>query len=487
MNAQDLKNSILQLAVQGKLVEQKAEEGTAEELYKQIQEEKQQLIDVGELKKESKLQEIDAGEIPFVLPSNWKWVRLGDVLQIARGGSPRPIKSYITEAKDGVNWIKIGDTQKNSKYINKTKEKIIKEGIKRSRYVQKGDFLLSNSMSFGRPYILNIDGCIHDGWLVLSQLVNIFNENFLFHILSSRFVFSQFSSIVSGAVVKNLNISKVKNTIVPLLPLKEQKRIVAKIEELMPLVEKYGDAHTEVTELNEQFPVEMEKSILQYAIQGKLVEQRPEEGTAEELYAQIQLEKQELVESGKIKKQKKLPEITAEEIPFEIPDSWRWVRLGNLCNYGSNKSVKSNEIPEDAWLLDLEDIEKDTGIIIRKKQKRETRTTSNKNIFEKGNVLYNKLRPYLNKVVIADNDGYTTTEILPLDFGKFVYNKYAQIVLMNPYFIYYTIKCSYGVKMPRLGTKDGKNAVFPLPPLEEQKRIVKRIEELFPYTKQLIK
>src|SRR5699024_1464616 len=157
------------------------------------QEEKQQLVDEGELKRESKLQEVDADEIPFVLPSNWKWVRLGDVLQIARGGSPRPIKSYITEGEDGVNWIKmvnkkkkvnkkirenriklnkIGDTQKNSKYINKTKEKIIQEGIKRSRYVQKGDFLLSNSMSFGRPYILNIDGCIHDGWLVLSQLVN---------------------------------------------------------------------------------------------------------------------------------------------------------------------------------------------------------------------------------------------------------------------------------------------------------------------------
>src|SRR5699024_8056991 len=340
MNGQDLKNSILQLAVQGKLVEQREEEGTAEELYAKNQEEKQQLVDEGELKRESKLQEVDADEIPFVLPSNWKWVRLGDVLQIARGGSPRPIKSYITEGEDGVNWIKIGDTQKNSKYINKTKEKIIQEGIKRSRYVQKGDFLLSNSMSFGRPYILNIDGCIHNGWLVLSQLVNIFNENFLFHMLSSRFVFSQFSSIVSGAVVKNLNISKVKNTIVPLIPLEEQKRIVAKIEELMPLVEQYGDAHTAVTDLNEQFPVEMEKSILQYAIQGKLVEQRSEEGTAEELYVQIQEEKQKLIESGKIKKQKKLPEIMEEEITFDIPDDWKWVRIVDVLNVIMGQSPK---------------------------------------------------------------------------------------------------------------------------------------------------
>lgn len=231
---EDMQKSILQYAIQGKLVEQREEDGTAEDLYKQIQEEKKKLIKEGKIKKTKTLPEITEDEIPFDIPENWKWVRLGDALDIARGGSPRPIKSFITDSEDGVNWIKIGDTDKGGKYINSTNEKIIKEGVKKSRFVKKGDFLLSNSMSFGRPYILNIDGCIHDGWLVLSQRVEVFNKDFLYYLLSSRMVFNQFQSVVSGAVVNNLNSDKVRLTIVPIPPLTEQKRIVEKIEELLP-------------------------------------------------------------------------------------------------------------------------------------------------------------------------------------------------------------------------------------------------------------
>ena len=231
---EDMQKSILQYAIQGNLVEQREEDGTAEDLYKQIQEEKKKLIKEGKIKKTKALPEIAEDEIPFEIPGNWKWVRLGDALDIARGGSPRPIKSFITDSEDGVNWIKIGDTDKGGKYINSTNEKIIKEGVKKSRFVKKGDFLLSNSMSFGRPYILNIDGCIHDGWLVLSQRVEVFNKDFLYYLLSSRMVFNQFQSVVSGAVVNNLNSDKVRLTIVPIPPLTEQKRIVEKIEELLP-------------------------------------------------------------------------------------------------------------------------------------------------------------------------------------------------------------------------------------------------------------
>lgn len=231
---EDIQKSILQYAIQGKLVEQRSEEGTAEELYKQIQEEKQKLIKEGKIKKEKALAEITDEEIPFEIPESWKWVRLGGVLDIARGGSPRPIKAYITTSDDGINWIKIGDTDKGGKFINSTNEKITTEGMKKSRYVQKGDFLLSNSMSFGRPYILNIDGCIHDGWLVLSQVFEIFDKNYLYYLLSSSMVFNQFCGRVSGAVVNNLNSDKVKLTVIPIPPLEEQKRIVTKIEELLP-------------------------------------------------------------------------------------------------------------------------------------------------------------------------------------------------------------------------------------------------------------
>ena len=234
----DMQKAILGQAIQGKLVEQRAEEGTGQELFEAIQEEKQNLIEEGKLKKQKALPEITEDEIPFEIPDTWKWVRLGEICEIARGGSPRPIKEYITTNSDGINWIKIGDTNQNDKYINQTKEKIIPEGIKKSRMVYPGDFLLTNSMSFGRPYILNITGCIHDGWLVLTQPQKIFNKDFLFWMLSSRFAYEQFSKKVSGAVVKNLNSDKVSSSIFPLPPLDEQKRIVEKIEELLPLVEK---------------------------------------------------------------------------------------------------------------------------------------------------------------------------------------------------------------------------------------------------------
>ena len=234
----DMKKAILGQAIQGKLVEQRAEEGTGQELFEAIQAEKEKLIEEGKLKKQKALPQITEEEIPFEIPETWKWVRLGEICEIARGGSPRPIKEYITTNSDGINWIKIGDTNQNDKYINQTKEKIIPEGIKKSRMVYPGDFLLTNSMSFGRPYILNITGCIHDGWLVLTQPQKIFNKDFLFWMLSSRFAYEQFSKKVSGAVVKNLNSDKVSSSIFPLPPLAEQERIVEKIEELLPLVEK---------------------------------------------------------------------------------------------------------------------------------------------------------------------------------------------------------------------------------------------------------
>ena len=170
------------------------------------------------------------------IPSKWGLCRFGDIADISRGGSPRPIKSYITNDPNGVNWIKIGDT--DGKYINSTKEKIIQEGVKMSREVKKGDFLLTNSMSFGKPYILNIDGCIHDGWLVISPKEDSYDKDFLYYLLSSQYAYSQFSEKAGGAVVSNLNSDKVANTLFPLLSISEQKRIVSKIEDLYSILDK---------------------------------------------------------------------------------------------------------------------------------------------------------------------------------------------------------------------------------------------------------
>ena len=248
-----LKKSILQEAVQGKLVPQDPNDEPASVLLERIRAEKQALIKSGKIKKdkhESVIFRRDNShyekrgseevciddEIPFEIPESWEWVRLGAVLEIARGGSPRPIKQYLTTEPDGINWIKISDTDKGGKYIYKTKEKIRLEGVAKSRMVHSGDFLLTNSMSFGRPYILKTNGCIHDGWLVLSNIFECYCVDFLYYILSSPFAYYQFCDSVSGAVVKNLNSDKVANALFPFPPLSEQVRIVQQIEGLLPLV-----------------------------------------------------------------------------------------------------------------------------------------------------------------------------------------------------------------------------------------------------------
>ena len=271
----------------------------------------------------------------------------------------------------------------------------------------------------------------------------------------------------------------------PLPPLAEQKRIVAAIEKFMPLIEEYGKKETELKAFNEQIGTLTKKAILQEAVQGKLVPQITAEGNAKDLLEEIKKEKAKLIKEGKIKKEKPLPEITEEEIPFDIPESWCWCRLGDLVPFGVCQNAEPKEINDEDWILDLEDIEKDSGKIITFKTKKDVDSKSTKHIFKKNYVLYSKLRPYLNKCVIAPKDGFCTSEILPLDFGEKIYNRYAQLYLMSPFFVEYTNSLSFGVKMPRLGTEDGKRALFPLPPLKEQKRIITAIEKLLPLCEKL--
>ena len=242
---------------------------------------------------------------------------------------------------------------------------------------------------------------------------------------------------------------------------------------------------------------ELRASILQLAVTGKLVSQDPNDEPASALIEKIKAEKAKLVKAGKIKKEKNPSEIVvgsdgavyekfkdgtvkdiSDDIPFEIPKGWAWTRLWDICNYGESSS--ETNLPSVAWILELEDIEKDTGRLLQRVHYANRKSASAKRIFKKGMVLYSKLRTYLNKVLVADMDGYCTSEILPLDFGDAVNAEYSRFVLMSPYFLEYTTKCCYGTKMPRLGTEDGRKALFPLPPLAEQKRIVEKVERLMP-------
>lgn len=178
------------------------------------------------------------------MKEGWVETTISDIAEVARGGSPRPIKSFITDGPGGVNWIKIGDTEKGGRYIESTAEKIKPEGIRSSRWVEEGDFLLSNSMSFGRPYILKTSGCIHDGWLVLRPDYTLVDQGYLYYVLSSPSVFQQFDSRAAGSTVRNLNIDLVSGVTISLPPLDEQKRIVAKLDQAFAALDR-ARAHAE--------------------------------------------------------------------------------------------------------------------------------------------------------------------------------------------------------------------------------------------------
>ena len=248
------KSKILDLAIRGKLVPQDPSDEPASALLERIRTEKEELIKQGKIKRDKKESVIFKGEdnsyyekidgfdicidekIPFSLPENWRWERLGNISTIARGGSPRPIEDYLTESDDGINWIKIGDTEQGGKYISSTREKIIPAGLSKTRYVKSGDFLLTNSMSFGRPYILKTDGCIHDGWLVIGDIENVFNQDYLYYALSSGFMYKSFSEVAAGSTVKNLKSDTVKAVFFPVPPYDEQVRIANYVEKLFAAI-----------------------------------------------------------------------------------------------------------------------------------------------------------------------------------------------------------------------------------------------------------
>lgn len=263
--------------------------------------------------------------MPFEVPDSWEWCKLGTVNEIARGGSPRPIKDYLTNDASGINWIKIGDTTKDGKYIDSVKERIRPEGVKKSRMVHKGDFLLTNSMSFGRPYILNVDGCIHDGWLVISPIGEAYMSDFLYYLLSSSFAFEQFTNVASGGVVTNLNSDKVADTKFPLPPLAEQKRIVVEIERWFALIDQIEQSQSDLQDTIRQ----TKSKILDFAIHGKLVPQDPNDEPAIELLKRIN------------------PNFTPCDNGHypQLPDGWVVVPMQMLCSLTDGEKLDGKEMP----------------------------------------------------------------------------------------------------------------------------------------------
>ena len=433
-------------------------------------------------------------EVPFEIPQGWEWTRIGNIFNHSSG------KQQSSSNKSGGTPQKFITTSNlywgyfvldNVKIMNFTDEEI------KTCSATKGDLLVcEGGAGYGRSAIWNedYDICLQNHVHRLRPCVSGICE-YVYHFI---YLLKESNNLASvGTAMPGLSANRLKGLLLPFPPLSEQRRIVAKLAELLPQIEKYNNVQNKLDELNTTIKDSLKKSILQEAIQGKLVPQLAEEGIAQELLEQIKAEKQKLVKEGKLKKSAlsdsvifrgddnkyyekigKSVQCIDEEIPFEIPENWVWVRLGNIVDFSKSQSLPSSSIKESTWVLDLEDIEKDSGILLRKKRMKDVLSKSDKHIFYKGNVLYSKLRPYLNKVIIADEDGACTTEILAFDFG-YIYNKYAQLFLMSPFFVDYATADSYGIKMPRLGSKRGNSALMPLPPLKEQQRIVAQIEKLF--------
>lgn len=224
----------------------------------------------------------------------------------------------------------------------------------------------------------------------------------------------------------------------------------------------------------------LRQKILDLAIHGKLVPQDPNDEPASVLLERIRAEKERLVKEGKIKRPKKTKATSDKpHYPYELPEGWVWTTLGEISNYGTTINIQVDDIDKNEWILELEDIEKETANIIQRLSASERSVKGTRHKFSAGSILYSKLRTYLNKVLVAPSEGYCTTEIMPFDTYGIISNEYICHVLRSPFFLDYTLQCGYGVKMPRLSTTDACNGMIPLPPLNEQIRIVEAIKYWF--------
>lgn len=487
MTPQELKNSILQLAIQGKLVEQRAEEGTAEELFVKIQEEKQKLIAEKKIKKEKPLPEITEEEKSFDIPESWKWVRLGDCGSWGSGATPSRTNSDYYGGT--IPWLKTGDL--NDGIITEIPEHITDLALEKTsvRLNPVGSVLMAMyGATIGKLGILDIEATTNQACCACIPYEGIYNKFLFYFLMASR---TAFIKMGEGGAQPNISKEKIVNALIPLPPLAEQKRIVAKIEELLPYIDRYEQAWSKLEKFNSRFPEDMKKSLLQYAIEGKLVEQRVEEGTAEELFAKIQEEKQRLIAEKKIKKEKPLPEITDDEKPFDIPESWKWVRVGSLLHYiDTGKSFKCDEVPPTE---DKCGVIKVSAVTWGKFNENESKTCYLNDLWvdeyaiHKNDFLICRANTaaLVGGCVIVEEISkrlMLSDKVLRLHFSQLAYSFYILWALRTPISRSQFSVAATGTSesMKNISQYAIRNILIPLPPLAEQKRIIEKLEQLLP-------
>ena len=480
MKAADLRKAILQYAVEGKLVPQDIHDEPASILYEKIIAEKENLIKQGKIKKEKPLPPITNDDIPYNIPENWKWVRLGEVCEIIMGQSPDG--NSVNTNNNGIEFHQ-GKSYFTNYYLDKSNYYTFKP----TKIIEKDTLLLSVRAPVGALNFTKNQICIGRGLCGIIPSYCIINQ-LLFYFLQS--MEKSFIKQATGTTFIAISKEIIYKQFFPLPPLKEQERIVKKVDELMALCDKLELEEEKLLALDKNFVENLPKSILQYAVEGKLVNQDIYDEPASILYEKIIAEKENLIKQGKIKKEKPLPPITDDDIPYNIPENWKWVRLGEVCEIKRGNGLTKNDFT-------------DSGIPcihygqIHKYYKYSTHTTLS---YTSEQVAYKlKTVDYTDiiMVITSENINDVCKSIAWLGNYQIVTGGHTAIIKhwINPLYLIYLFnsncfqlqknKIAKGMKVIEVSSEKLKHIIFPLPPLKEQERIVKKVDELLTYCEKL--
>ena len=490
MKAEVLRKSILQMAIQGKLVPQNSSDEPASVLLQKIRAEKEKLIKEGKIKRDKETSSIIESEIPFDIPETWEWVSLSSIAYFELGKTPdRHNEKYWHE---GIYpWFSIADMH-DKQEINITKEKITNLAFVEKfngKYVPKGTLLMSFKLTVGRTSILGVDATHNEAIISIFPFFDrdFILRNYLMQTLGLLVRYVEQTEAIKGST---LNSKKLHGMLIPLPPLEEQKRIVEAIEKFEPLLAEYDKLEDQAEKLDGEIFDKLKKSILQYAIQGKLAPQDNSDEPASVLISKIKAEKEKLIKEGTIKKEKPLPPITDSEKPFDIPDSWQWVRFSDIFIFENGD--RSEKYPKDYDLVekgipfwgaaDMID-----GVL---RYSDSLRFISDKKFSElrSGKLLDGDfvclLRGDVGKCAkfIAANGyltGFINAQMIILRSIDLSLISYIELILKSEVFKKQIKENKTGTAVAQMAAKDLQSFLIPLPPLNEQKRIVARIEELF--------
>lgn len=460
MTPEQLKASILQYAMEGKLVKQDPNDEPASDTVK------------------TKSMEESRTE-PYKIPVNWKWIRLGSGVRFINGRAYK--KSELLTDSNLTPVLRVGNLFTNSSWYYSDLK------LDKDKYIDNGDLIYAWSASFG-PRIWNGGHVIYHYHIWKTVIKEGIDKKFLYYFLSDPHnVLGE--TKLHGSTMKHVTKTNMEKLPFPLPPLEEQKRIVAKIEKLMSLVDEYAESYNRLQKIDNEFEDKLKQSVLQYAMEGKLVKQNPSDEPASELIKKIENEKAELVKEGKIKKSKKLPAITDEEKPFDIPDSWEWVRLGNITIYQNGYAYKSSQLTKikrglpvikSQNIMTLNVVIKDNNDYVEQPNDRMLRSQINKGDLLMCLSSQSQNPEPLGKTAIynLDEPALLNQRLLKLKLIDQSMTKLVFYFINSPWFHYTVSHKGSGSGQSNLKLNHVRNMLLPVPPLEEQKRIVTKIEEL---------